>query len=196
MDKYKDTIFKLVGRFSIQGGGVKQEIARDLLREYGLQPFDKKKHQADQIGILVISEKEYFKTPNHIVQSIRDSGGRLVRNSWLEDLYNMKKWFEPRGNYLWEETDCVNDEDAGDDYEEYWDEECEDDEYEDVNEDDEFEAEGCEDDEYEDDEEYENEAYWDEEYQDDEYEAGDEKGDNNVPQLRGRALVYLTTPLT
>ncbi|KAL5583851.1 hypothetical protein FOVSG1_015202 [Fusarium oxysporum f. sp. vasinfectum] len=219
MHDYKDTIFKLVGRFNIQGGVIKQAFATNLLRGNGLQPFDDKKHQVEQIGILVISETEYNK-PSHFVQSVRHSGGLVVKKSWIEDLHIKNQWFDPCGKYIWKKVVFVDDK-------EYLDKECQDgygdtdDEYEDSDgNDEESEDEESEDDEsedeepedygpecyeYEDDEKSEDEAWWSDEYEADEYEADEDKDSkdkagntrryNDSRRLRSQALVHLAAPL-
>jgi hypothetical protein len=191
MHDYKGTIFKLVGRFNIQGGVMKQAFATNLLRENGLQPFNDKKHREEQIGILVISEAEYSK-PSHFVEPVRVSGGRLVKKKWIEDLHIENEWFDPCGDYLWEKTVCVDDKDARDDDKKYLDSECQDDDYEegdgddesdddesdvdesDVDESDDDEPQGYE---YEDDEESEDEAYWKKAYK---HESEDEESEDEA----------------
>ncbi|KLP06683.1 Uncharacterized protein Y057_9014 [Fusarium fujikuroi] len=109
------TIFKLVGRFNIQGGVIKQALATDILCKNGLRPFDHKNHDIKDIGILVISEAEYNK-PSEFLEPVRDSGGRLVKKKWIEDLHFKRTWLDTCGDYLWEKLGCVDDKDvSGDD---------------------------------------------------------------------------------
>ncbi|EXK79114.1 hypothetical protein FOQG_16248 [Fusarium oxysporum f. sp. raphani 54005] len=192
MHDYKDTIFKLVGRFNIQGGVIKQAFATNLLRESGLQPFNDKEHRKEQIDILVISEAEYNK-PSHFVEPVRASGGRLVKKKWIEDLHIENEWFDPCGDYLWEKLVCVDDKDARDDDKKYLDNECQDDDYEegddddDESDDDESGVDESDDDEPEgyeyEDEESEDES--DEESEDEESdddESGVDESDDDEPE--------------
>ncbi|SCN99837.1 uncharacterized protein FFB20_11013 [Fusarium fujikuroi] len=119
------TIFKLVGRFNIQGGVIKQALATDILCKNGLRPFDHKNHDIKDIGILVISEAEYNK-PSEFLEPVRDSGGRLVKKKWIEDLHFKRTWLDTCGDYLWEKLGCVDDKDVSDDDTD----ESEDDDYE------------------------------------------------------------------
>ncbi|KAI3573224.1 hypothetical protein IWW34DRAFT_810632 [Fusarium oxysporum f. sp. albedinis] len=182
MHDYKDTIFKLVGRFNIQGGVMKQAFATNLLRENGLQPFNDKKHREEQIGILVISEVEYNK-PSHFVEPktvcVDDKDARDDDKKYLD-------------------SECQDDDyEEGDGDDESDDDEPDDDES-DVDESDDDEPPGYE---YEDDEESEDEAYWKKAYK---HESEDEESEdeayrkryNDSRRLRSQALVYLAAPLT
>ncbi|KAH7247668.1 uncharacterized protein BKA55DRAFT_595229 [Fusarium redolens] len=192
MHDYKGTIFKLVGRFNIQGGVMKQAFATNVLCENGLQPFNDKKHREKEIGILVSSDAEYNK-PSHFVEpklvcvddkDTRDDDKTYLDNEWQDDDY--------------EESD--DDDDESDDDESG------------VDESDDDEPEGYE---YEDDEESEDEAYWkkaykheseDEESEDEAhwkkaykggwYETCNRKRYNDSRRLRSQALVHLAAPLT
>ncbi|KAF5968214.1 hypothetical protein FCOIX_11548 [Fusarium coicis] len=225
MHDYKGTIFKLVGRFNIQGGVMKQAFATNVLCENGLQVYNDKKHEGKDIGILVISEAEYNK-PSDFVELVRESGGRLVKKKWIEDLHFKDKWFDPCGDYLWEKLVLLDEKDARDDDNKYLDNEWQDDDYgdddesdddyepdddddesdddyesdDDESDDDESDDDESDDDEYEDDEESGDEAYWTNAYkpksEDESYETCDAKPDKDSRQLRSQALVHLAAPLT
>ncbi|KAL5610459.1 hypothetical protein FOBRF1_006576 [Fusarium oxysporum] len=192
MHDYKGTIFKLVGRFNIQGGVMKQAFATNVLCENGFEPFNDKKHREREIGILVISDAEYNK-PSHFVEPVRGSGGRLVKKKWIEDLHIKNEWFDPCGDYLWEKLVCMDDKDARDDDKTYLDNEWQDDDYEEgdddddesdddesgVDESDDDEPDGYEyeDDEESEDEESEDEAYWKKAYKN---ESEDEESEDEA----------------
>ncbi|RKL17368.1 hypothetical protein BFJ72_g15295 [Fusarium proliferatum] len=156
------TIFKLVGRFNIQGGVIKQALATDILCKNGLRPFDHKNHDIKDIGILVISEAEYNK-PSKFLEPVRDSGGRLVKKKWIEDLHFKRTWLDPCGDYLWEKLGCVDDKDVSGDDKYKW----QDDDYE----------QGDDDDDESDDDDYEPEDDDTDESEDDDYEHGDDDDD-------------------
>ncbi|CZR49845.1 uncharacterized protein FPRO_16053 [Fusarium proliferatum ET1] len=167
MHDYKETIFKLVGRFNIQGGVIKQALATDILCKNGLRPFDHKNHDIKDIGILIISEAEYNK-PSEFLGPVRDSGGRLVKKKWIEDLHFKRTWLDPCGDYLWEELGCVDDKDVSGDDKYKW----QDDDYE----------QGDDDDDESDDDDYEPEDDDTDESEADDYEHGDDDDASDIDE--------------
>ncbi|KAF4957154.1 hypothetical protein FSARC_11363, partial [Fusarium sarcochroum] len=102
MEKFKGTIFHLAGNLRLGKKSAKFSDLSSILRQYGLKPFDKNDHTDDQIGIFVLTEKEYEKN-RPMAQHSRESGGRLVTNKWIQDISQSNKWIEPDGDYLHEE---------------------------------------------------------------------------------------------
>ncbi|KAF5707884.1 hypothetical protein FMUND_10867 [Fusarium mundagurra] len=110
MHDYKGKIFKVVGSFNIQGKASRQPFITNFLRKNGLEPFNDKKHKEKDVAILVISEAEYNKFRLFVKRDCR-SGGRLVKEKWIEDLIKNTA-LNPCDNYLWQEFVCVDDQDV------------------------------------------------------------------------------------
>ncbi|KAF5018846.1 hypothetical protein F66182_9175 [Fusarium sp. NRRL 66182] len=102
MDQFKGTKFVLSGNLDVDKKKAKHTQIARLLSKYGLQEYHIKKHKGEKVGICVISELIYKKNGEEL-QKIRETGGRILKESWIQDLHSLRRWVKPDGLHLWEE---------------------------------------------------------------------------------------------
>lgn len=93
-------IVKLAGSLRIDGKIVKHDTIYKGLKKYGLKKYDEKKNEITAIDYFVAT-KEYYQENNKTVKEFLKSGKFLIKERWLQAIYN-KKWTTPEGDYRYE----------------------------------------------------------------------------------------------
>lgn len=100
MANVEDHTVAFIGTIRINGRVNKHKNLGKSLKKYGVNV-----HDGDQtfenVTVLVTSKDEYNKNKDRI-RTVRESGGSIVNERWINDVLAQKQWVNPDGFYLHE----------------------------------------------------------------------------------------------
>ncbi|KAF4946341.1 hypothetical protein FGADI_11259, partial [Fusarium gaditjirri] len=104
-EQWKGAVFKVLGRH-----WKKQEYIKDILLKLGLVEKDKNNQE---VRLCIIDESGYEKAKDP-VKELRESGGHILKDTWVKKIDVVRKWVDPSPGDYWERS-SKNDPDDNDD---------------------------------------------------------------------------------